>query len=170
MEEILTTDRLRLRKFVTDDAPFVMELTNSADWLANIGNRNTGSLELTMQYLENGALKSYRENGYGGYMVELIATGQPIGMTGLFRRPGLDHPDIGFAFMPEHYGKGYASEAAHAVLGYARDTLKLPIILGIVLPSNKGSVRVLEKIGLQFRGMVVMPGDTEELMLYSIEF
>lgn len=167
MEEILQTERLRIRKFSADDALFMMELTNTADWLRNIGDRNTGSEELARQYLENGNLKSYREHGYGGYLVELKETREPIGMCGLFKRDVLDHPDIGFAFLPGHYGKGYGYEAASAVLRYAFEKLHLTKLLGITLPSNQPSVALLQKIGLKYSGMIILPGDTDELMLFS---
>jgi [ribosomal protein S5]-alanine N-acetyltransferase len=167
MEEILQTERLRLRKFSLDDALFMMNLTNTEDWLKNIGDRNTGSEELARQYLENGNIKSYRERGYGGYLVELKETGEPVGMCGLFKRDVFDHPDIGFAFLPVHYGKGYGFEAASAVLKYALEELRLPKVLGITLPSNTGSIRLLEKIGLRCTGKVRMPGDDDELLLFS---
>ncbi len=167
MEEILQTERLRLRQFSLDDALFMMNLTNTEDWLKNIGDRNTNSEDLARQYLENGNIKSYRERGYGGYLVELKETGEPVGMCGLFKRDVFDHPDIGFAFLPAHYGKGYGFEAASAVLKYALEELRLPKVLGITLPSNLGSIRLLEKIGLTCTGKIKLPGDDDELLLYS---
>jgi [ribosomal protein S5]-alanine N-acetyltransferase len=167
MEEILQTERLRLRQFNLEDALFMMNLTNTEDWLNNIGDRNTRSEELARQYLENGNIKSYHERGYGGYLVELKETGEAVGMCGLFKREVLDHPDIGFAFLPVHYGKGYGFEAARAVLKYALEELHLPKVLGITLPSNLGSIRLLEKIGLKCTGTIKMPGDNDELLLFS---
>lgn len=167
MVVILQTDRLRLRQFNSGDAVFMMNLTNTDDWHNNIGDRNTNSEELAKHYLENGNIKSYRERGYGGYLVELKETGEPVGMCGLFKREVLDYPDIGFAFMPDHYGKGYGFEAASAVLRYANEVLQLPKVLGITLPSNMGSIRLLEKIGLKYISMVRLSGDKDELMLFS---
>jgi RimJ/RimL family protein N-acetyltransferase len=167
MKEILQTERLRIRHFNVNDALFTMQLTNTEDWLRNIGDRNTGTEDLARSYLENGNIKSYRERGYGGYLVELKETGEPVGMCGLFKRDILEYPDIGFAFLPPHYGKGYGFEAATAVLKYALDELKLPKVLGITLPSNSGSIRLLEKIGLTNRGTIKFPGDNDELLLFS---
>ena len=167
MEEILQTERLRIRRFNINDVLFTMLLTNTPDWLQNIGDRNTGTEELAQAYLENGNIKSYRERGYGGYLVELKDTGEPIGMCGLFKRDILEYPDIGFAFLPAHYGKGYGFEAASAVLKYALEELKLPKVLGITLPSNTGSIRLLQKIGLANKGTITLPGDKDELLLFS---
>lgn len=167
MDEILQTDRLRLRKFNTGDALFVRDLTNTEDWLKNIGNRNTATEELAMKYLENGNIRNYTELGYGGYLIELKETGEPIGMCGLFKRESFDHPDIGFAFMPQWYGKGFGFEAASAVLKYALEELHLPKVLGITLPSNRGSARILEKIGLNSIGLTRLTPDDDELMLFS---
>jgi RimJ/RimL family protein N-acetyltransferase len=165
--EILQTERLSLRKFNLGDAAFMMRLTNTEDWLKNIGDRKTGSEELSREYLENGNIKSYHERGYGGYLVELKETGEPIGMCGIFKRDGLEHPDIGFALIPEQYGKGFGFEAASAVLKYAIEVLGIPTVLGITLPTNKASVRLLEKIGLRYAGMVRLAGDSDELMLFT---
>jgi RimJ/RimL family protein N-acetyltransferase len=167
MDEILQTERLRLRKFNTGDAAFMRDLTNTEDWLKNIGNRNTSTEDLARKYLENGNIRNYTELGYGGYLVELKETGDPIGMCGLFKRESFDHPDIGFAFMPQWYGKGYGFEAASAVLRYALEELHLPKVLGITLPSNKGSARILEKIGLNYVGLTRLSADDDELMLFS---
>jgi RimJ/RimL family protein N-acetyltransferase len=85
MEEVLQTERLRIRRFNTHDALFVMQLTNTEDWLRNIGDRSTGTEELAQQCLEIGNIKSYQDRGYDRYLVELKETGEPIGMCGFFR-------------------------------------------------------------------------------------
>jgi RimJ/RimL family protein N-acetyltransferase len=49
----------------------------------------------------------------------------PVGMCGLIKRKTLDDVDIGFALLPEYEGNGFATEAAVAVMKYAKETLKL---------------------------------------------
>lgn len=79
------------------------------------------------------------------------------GICGLIKRDALDHPDIGYAFLARFSGRGFASEAGAAVLDYGRRALGLARIVAITKPDNDGSIRVLEKIGLKFDGMVTLP-------------
>jgi RimJ/RimL family protein N-acetyltransferase len=146
---ILETERLRLRQFTFDDTKFIVELLNSPGWIEFIGDRNIKTEERAIQYLQNGPMKSYLENGYGLSLVE-TKNGQPIGMCGIIRRATLEYPDIGFAFLQKSTGKGYAYEIATATLNYAINNLKLSKILAITVPHNTRSIRLLEKIGMRF--------------------
>ena len=164
---ILDTERLRLKEFTTADTDFIIALLNSPGWLQFIGDRNVRTKEEAHTYLENGPLKSYKENGFGLWMVELKEENIPIGMCGIIDRPNLDNPDIGFAFLPEYNGKGYAYEMAAATLDYAREALNMQVIYAITLPDNKSSIRLLEKIGLSYSKVIRFEGSEEELLLYS---
>jgi RimJ/RimL family protein N-acetyltransferase len=162
---ILETERLRLRKFDLNDAQFIIELLNSPGWIRYIGDRNVKTEQQAIEYLKNGPLKSYRENGFGLSLVE-TKEGRPIGMCGIIKRDTLEHPDIGFAFLPEFTGKGYAYEIASATLSHATDKLKLAKIAAITLPDNTNSIKLLEKIGLNFvKSFANQNG--EELLLFS---
>jgi RimJ/RimL family protein N-acetyltransferase len=167
MRHILETERLQLRELTTADAAFIIELLNSPGWLEYIGDRNVHNEEQAIGYLENGPIKSYALNGYGLFMVMLKESQTPIGMCGIINRDILAHPDIGFALLPEYAGQGYAFEMAAATLKYAKETLNLPKILAIVLPTNPRSIRLLEKIGLKQEGTFVYPDSEEELLMYG---
>ncbi|HJW16239.1 MAG TPA: GNAT family N-acetyltransferase [Flavisolibacter sp.] len=167
MKRILETERLLLREFTLEDTAFIIELLNSPGWIQYIGDRNIKTKDKALAYLENGPLKSYQDNGFGLYMVEKKDDNTPIGMCGIIKRETLSNPDIGFAFLPEYNGKGYALEMAAATLAFAKQTLKLPVISAITLAGNARSIRLLEKIGMQFSQTVVFPGSEEELLLYN---
>ncbi len=167
MQNILETERLNLREFTTDDTLFIIELLNSPGWIEFIGDRNIKTEEQAKQYLENGPIKSYSVNGYGLSLVELKESKIPIGMCGIIKRDNMEHPDIGFAFLPEFTGKGYAFEIANATLLFAKNELKLSKIMAITIPHNISSIKLLEKIGLQFIKPFSFPDDKEELMLFS---
>ena len=104
---ITTTRRLRLRELTYDDAAFVMELVNDPDWLRFIGDRNVHSLEDARGYVDR-VRASYDTHGFGLWLVEPLAGGAPLGLAGLLKRATLEHPDLGFAFLPAGRGKGYA--------------------------------------------------------------
>ena len=148
MEYMLETERLRLRKFVVDDAGFIVELVNSPGWLKYIGDRNIKTDTQAIAYLENGPLKSYKGNGFGLSMVETIEGRIKVGMCGIIRRDNLEYPDIGFAFLPEYTGMGYAFEIVKATLAYAQNQLKLEQISAITIAENTKSIRLLEKMGM----------------------
>jgi RimJ/RimL family protein N-acetyltransferase len=167
MNYILETERLHLKEFTTGDAKFIIELVNTPGWIKFIGDRNIKTEEQAISYLENGPLKSYGLNGFGLSMVELKSEKTPVRMCGIIRRDNLEGPDIGFAFLPEFTGKGYAYEIANATLGFAKEQLKLQIIFAITVPQNKTSIKLLVKIGMKFIKPFCFPDKDEELMLYS---
>jgi RimJ/RimL family protein N-acetyltransferase len=167
MQLILETERLVLRQFTRDDAKFIVALMNTPDWKEFIGDRNMRTEAQAIAYLENGPLKSCELHGFGLSMVELKDSKIPIGMCGLLKRETLDYPDIGFAFLPEYTGKGYAFEIVKATVTFANEQLNIHPVLAIVMPTNTQSIKLLEKVGMKFRKTFQYPDSTEELMLFS---
>lgn len=166
---VLETDRLVLRYLTTNDSTFIIELLNEPSFIQNIGDRKVRTEEDARKYLLNGPLESYDKHGFGLFMVELKDSKVPIGMCGLIKRDNLPDADVGFAFLPQYWMKGYAFESASAVLKYAKETCGLNRILGIVNPGNAASIRVLEKLGLKFESTVKMPQDDFEIKLYAAD-
>ncbi|HYC83723.1 MAG TPA: GNAT family N-acetyltransferase [Chryseosolibacter sp.] len=166
MKYITETERLRLRELTLGDTHFIIELLNTPGWLEFIGDRNVKNDEQAKAYLENGPLKSYRLHGYGLWLVEHRETRQPIGMSGILNRDQLDIPDIGFAFLPEFSGQGYAVEMVIAIASLAREKFGIARLAAITVPHNARSIRLLEKIGLKFEKRFRFPDKDEELLLY----
>ncbi len=163
------TERLQLRYYTAADAPFIYELMNSEGWLNYIGDRDIKSIADAEAYIEEKYLPSYELNGHGAYIVILKETGIAVGSCGLYKRENLEHPDIGFAFLTEYLGKGYGFEASQGVMQHARETLGIRTFLGITLPANIPSIKLLEKLGLKKKGPFFFNDDTEELLLFSNE-
>ena len=135
---VLETPRLILRLLTLDDAQFMVTLLNEPSFFANIGDKGIRTVEQARQFLLDSHLASYERNGYGHYLVEVKETGKPIGTCGLIHRQALGEIDIGFAYLPESWGKGYATEAAEAVMGQARGQLGIAKVVAIVSPHNQG--------------------------------
>ncbi|MDN4165072.1 GNAT family N-acetyltransferase [Cytophagales bacterium LB-30] len=169
MEKIFETERLYVRRLIPQDAPFIIQLLNSPGWLRFIGDRQVKDETQALAYLQNGPFKSYQERGYGLLLVLRSSDNQPIGMCGLLKRPALSMPDIGFAFLPEYMGLGYAHEAAEATLAHAHKEWKVPQVAAITLPENEHSVRLLKKLGLQYQSEFSFPDSQEVLHLYAQE-
>ncbi len=167
VDPILETPRLVLREIGPGDAEFIRELMNEPSFIRNIGDRGLRSSEGARRFIEEKMRPSYAAFGYGLYLVCSRDGGTPLGICGLVRREGLDHPDIGFAFLERFCGRGYAFESAKAVLGRARTVLGLDRILGVTSRTNPGSIRLLEKLGLRFSRTVALPGVGAERMLFQ---
>ncbi len=164
---IIETQRTRIRKYTLDDASFFRTLTKSPKWIKFIGDKNLHTLEDAQNFIQARFLKNYEALGFGYYVIETKEGKIPVGTCGLVDREGLDFIDIGYALLPEYEGNGYAFEATKALYAYAMNHLKLETILAITLPENKGSVRLLKKLGMSFQKMVRIPGDPKDLMLFS---
>ncbi len=165
---IAKTKRLIIRAFNAGDSEFILELVNTPSWLKYIGDRNISTVEDACHYLEKGPVKSYSMHGFGLYCVVLQEGSIPVGMCGLIKRETLDDVDIGFAFLPQYEGKGFATESTKAVLDVAKK-INLKRIVAITLPENERSIRLLKSVNMNFEKMIQFPDDKKELMLFSID-
>lgn len=107
----------------------------------------------------------YEQFGFCLYLVERKEDHAKIGICGLVKRDSLKDVDIGFAFLPKYWSKGYAYEAASAVMSYGKDILGLTRIVAITSQDNKASESLLEKVGFQFEKLIQLADDPEELKL-----
>jgi [ribosomal protein S5]-alanine N-acetyltransferase len=165
----LDTQRLTIRPFTQDDAAFILELVNDADWQRFIGDKKVRSLDDARRYLRDGPLAMLAKHGVGLCCVERRSDGVAIGMCGLIKRDTLADIDLGFAFLPAARGQGYAREAAAAVLTHGLRTLALKRIVAITDLDNAASARVLEGVGLRFERLLPAAADGKVLRLFAIE-
>ncbi|MEM9408584.1 MAG: GNAT family N-acetyltransferase [Acidobacteriota bacterium] len=163
----LQTKRLRLRPLCGDDVWFLLRLFNEPSFLENIGDRGLKTPEQAALYLEQGPGASYVEHGDGLLAVERRGEPAAVGICGLVRREGLDAPDLGFAFLPEVFGRGFATEASEAVLASCRGTT-IGRVLAVTGVTNAASMRVLAKLGFEPLGRRRLPGDSEQVELFEL--
>lgn len=162
---VLQTSRLVLREFTPADSAFVLRLLNQPSFIQNIGDRNVRTPDDAVRYLTDGPIASYQRHGHGLWLV--AESEQPIGMCGLLKRDQLPDVDVGYAFLPEFWSKGYAREAVAATLDFAR-RLGLPRVVAIVSPGNAPSIRLLEKLGFTAAGNIRLTPDAPEAALYTL--
>jgi len=163
---LLTTPRTRIRRVTIDDAPFIVELLNDPDFIRFIADRGVRDLKGATEYIRMRIHLSYDLNGYGLFLVEDAESHEPMGLCGLVRREELDGPDLGYAFLPRHRGRGVASEAAAAVVAWAAEAVGVTRLYAVVDPENTKSVRVLEGVGFRFERPIALGGDTKEISLF----
>ncbi len=147
------------------DAPFILELLNTPQYIQFIGDKNVRSIKDAEANIQE-RIDSYASNGFGLWLVTLKESGVPVGTCGLIKRDALEHVDIGFAFHPNYFNKGYAYEAAKACLRYGYEKSGLSKVVGITDGDNQSSIKLLEKLGLQFEKELETP-DSEKVLLFS---
>lgn len=156
--EVLRTERLRLRWFTLEDAPQVLELLNDPGWLANISDPGVRDVEAARAWTQTRLIDHYWKLGHGFWAVERLSDGEFLGLCGVFKRDALPHPDVGYALLARHQGKGYAREAAAASLRYAHEVLGMRVLQAITAPHNAASGRVLLDMGMQDMGLHEIAG------------
>jgi len=168
MQLHLETERLRIRALTIIDAGFMMQLMNTPTWIKHIGNRNINDKTTASNYIANNIINSYNINGFGLFLVTQKKDNQSAGICGIVKREGLTIPDLGFALMPNFERKGIATEASKAVVKYAKESLQLTQLAGITKPENIASIRVLEKVGMEFKQMIQLPQDANMFSLFTM--
>jgi len=159
----LKTERLILRHLTVDDAEFILTLLNEPSFLRYIGDKKVRNLDDARQYILNGPVASYDRHGFGLNLIELKESHTPIGMCGLLKRDELPAPDIGFALLPDFWNKGFAFEAATAVLQDAR----LERVLAITSLDNDASINLLQRLGFSFEKVTRLSADGEQVRLFT---
>ncbi|HEU4373401.1 MAG TPA: GNAT family N-acetyltransferase [Telluria sp.] len=166
---ILDTERLRLRTLMPDDAPFYLAVVNTQGFIEFIGDRGIRTVDAAREAIASGAMAMQATLGHSLYLVERKEDGAAIGMCGLIKRDTLTDVDIGYAYLPQFGGKGYATEAAAGVLAYA-PSLGIRRLLAITSPGNVASNAVLRKIGMRFQDLVHLTPEDTGTLLYSHDF
>jgi [ribosomal protein S5]-alanine N-acetyltransferase len=165
----IETARLSIREISEADGEFIFGLMNEPAYIRYIGDRGIRTPENARAYILDKLAASYARFGFGMYLVELKGGPEAVGICGFVKRDSLEHPDIGFAFLREHWSRGFAFEASSAVLGHGFGALGLKTVLGVTLPDNRGSIRLLERLGLRFQKMIRLPRVDRDSMLFSTE-
>lgn len=165
----LETERLVLAQLTDRDAEFIRGLLNEPSFLRYIGDRGVRTTDDALRYIQDGPVASYARYGYGLLRVGLKAGDAPIGICGVLKRDTLPEPDLGFSLLPAWWSRGYALEAASAVMRHARGEPGVGRILAIASVDNGSSIKLLGKLGFRFERMIRLGEDTEELRLFASE-
>ena len=163
MNKHFETSRLSLQILTPEEAPFILELVNTSGWLQFIGDRNVkneGDASAYIQKMLNNLYTTY-------WVVKLNTNKASIGIITFIKRDYMEHHDIGFAFLPQYGGKGFAFEAAEIVLKYVLSTGKHHCILATTLIENASSIKLLGRLGFTFEKTI--KNEDKQLSLYSFK-
>lgn len=157
METIIETERLILRQFDEADAEAFYAFNSDPEVMRYTGEPPCESVEVARSMLR--AYPDYAKHGYGRWAVVYKPDDRVIGFNGLKYLEDLKEVDLGYRLLPAYWGLGIATESSLAVVKWGFETLGLDEIIGLVLPQNGGSVRVLEKCGMSHVGDIEYHGE-----------
>lgn len=148
MKEIIETERLFLRELNVNDAESFYRLNLDKNVLKYTGDEPFENIENSKEFLEK--YNHYEKYGFGRWAVINKENGKFLGWCGLKFTEKRNEYDIGFRFFKKYWNKGYATESAKSCIDYGINKLQLTEILGRTMKENQASIRVLEKIGLEY--------------------
>ena len=163
MSVLFETKYLFIEPLSQKDAPFIFELVNTPGWLKFIGDRNVRDLDYALAYIER--ILSNPNVAY--WVVKLKKDLTSIGVITLIKRDYLQHHDLGFAFLPEYSGKGFAFEALSEVIVQLSKLSEHTVFEAITIKDNFASIKLLEKSGFVFNKTIQVEQD--ELCLYTFQ-
>lgn len=158
------TERLEHRALTAGDSEAFFALNSHPDVMRFTGEPLLQSLDEAREAIRN--YPDFDTLGYGRWGCVLKQNQSIIGFCGLKYLRELDTVDVGFRFLPEYWGQGFATEACTASITFGFEILKLKRIIGLVLAENIASIRVLEKCGMRRDGNISYEG--QSVLRYEI--
>ncbi|WVE34662.1 GNAT family N-acetyltransferase [Priestia megaterium] len=171
MFPILHTPRTTLREITEVDADTIFDCFSQKEVIRYYGQEKLTTFQEALHLIDIFA-ENYRNRKGLRWGIERLDTGELMGTVG-FNQWNQKHKraEIGYELHPKHWGHGYASEAASAVMAYGFDTLQLVRIEAVVFLENKASQHVLEKLGFQQEGVLknymCQNGKAHDTLVYS---
>lgn len=156
---IFTTRRLMGRHLHVLDIDALFEVYGDADAMRWVGDGEPLTREQCVEWVAVSE-RNYHTRGYGMSALVEHENGEVIGFCGLVHPAGQIDAELKYAFKRRHWGRGLATEAAAAMLMYAKETLGLRYAIATTAPENLASQRVLSKAGMQSTPDCIEPDGT----------
>lgn len=125
---------------------------NEPSYIEFIGDRGITDVGVAESYLQSKMLSSYRDYGFGLYLLWSKNQQRALGICGFVKRAYLPDPDLGFALLKNAEGLGYAAESCRALLHYAKTELAMEKVLAITSLHNERSIKLCMKLGFVQEG------------------
>jgi ribosomal-protein-alanine N-acetyltransferase len=158
MTLILETNRLMLRTWTLEDSEAALQIWGDAEVMRFVG-KPFENIEMARRALEN-AITAQENQGVCLWAAVEKSSGRVVGCCGFHSFE--DGLELAYHFICAVWGRGYASEAAQACLDYGFERLNAAKIVAFTHPANTASSRVLEKIGMKYKGLVEIEGAKEK--------
>jgi len=147
-DSVLTTERLLVRRWRSDDLEPLLSIYGDADAMRWVGDGSPLTEEEALRWLEV-TRANYVKRGYGMFALESLGTGAIVGFIGIVHPGDQPEPEVKYAFARQHWGKGLATEAVRALVTHGARAYGLRRIIATTAPENLASHRVLLKSGFE---------------------
>jgi ribosomal-protein-alanine N-acetyltransferase len=164
---MLETQRLIIRPAILEDAQNLFVMNADPEVVRYTGDSSFQNFLEAQTVIQERMISQFAKYKMSRFSV-LLKDGTYLGWCGLKYHPETDEVDLGYRFMKKFWGKGYASESSLECLRYGFETLDLKRIIAKAMPDNIGSIKVLQKLGMTFRGYVNDPTDPHSFLLYDL--
>lgn len=164
---MLETSRLFIRPAVMEDAYNLFTLNSDPEVVRYTGDASFTSMMDAQNIIKERMIAQFDKHKMSRFMV-FLKDDTFIGWSGLKYFPETNEVDLGYRFMKRFWGQGYATESSKVWLKYGFETLNLPKIIAKAMPENTASIKVMQKLGMTFRGFVHDPTDPMPLVLFDI--
>lgn len=149
MHIVFETPRLILRQFTEEDSPLILQLNSDPEIVKYVHEPVLTTEGQAKKIIVDIILPQYKNN-LGRWAIYTKTNNEFIGWCGLKYRPELNEIDLGYRLKKDAWRKGFATEAAKHTLDHGFNKLHLKLITGRAHIENIASIKVLEKIGMQF--------------------
>lgn len=170
MHREFETERLIIRPTLVQDAELIYQLMNTPKFIKYIGDREIKTIDDAEMYIQVKMLPQLHSLGYSNYSIIKKTNGEKIGTCGLYNRDGIEGIDIGFAFLPQYEGFGYAYESTFRLMTAAFEEFNIDEIKAITTKENISSQRLLGKLGLEKVATTTLPNEDHEILLYAKKY
>jgi len=147
---VFDTARLHARRMDEIHLPLIAAMHADGRLMATMGG--TRGFTASQLYLQRN-VAHWREHGFGMYVLSERDGGALVGRAGLKRAIARDGIELAYAFLPDSWGRGYATEIAQALLALGFGRLPVDALAAVALDDNAASCRVLEKCGMRHVAM-----------------
>ena len=166
MNALIETERLWLKEISLEDKEEMFKLHAHPAVQIYTGEPVVESMAEMVKAIQT-RMADYKKYGYGRWATFLKDGMQFVGWSGLAYLPEFDEIDLGYRLLPEYWGMGIATEASRAILTYGFESLNMNKIIAIALKENIASIRVMEKIGMEFDKIAPYePGSADAIWYY----
>jgi ribosomal-protein-alanine N-acetyltransferase len=147
---LLETQRLRLREITSNDFEDLYRMNSDPEVMKYVGDGSVRTREQMVHEMEVLISHYMRKPGPGIWAVERKKNSLFVGAAGLVSYDNTREIEVGYRLMKEHWNKGYATEAASALIKYGFEKLRLKKLVSSAHIHNRASTRVMEKIGMRY--------------------
>ncbi|MBV8635457.1 MAG: GNAT family N-acetyltransferase [Burkholderiaceae bacterium] len=160
---LIETERLILRRFTPDDAEAYLPLVSDPEVNRYTAQDLVETVEQARQILLDYPIRDYETIGYGRMACIEKSSGRLVGFSGMKYLANLQETDIGYRFVRDAWGKGYATESASVLMQQCMQEFGLRRVIGLAYRQNTGSTKVLQKLGLVYEREIELDGATLDL-------